>query len=277
MENWDKQLRRDNFDEFFKLYSSAAYKSTYKLLGDTTRTENVLVESFIEIYQRRKETPPDRLAFSFGLVLQKKIDPLTEQFPVRESEVGTTRTLDEFTQNSMLMTIHQQIDSLSFQFLELFLFNVGTESGKENSFWGIFRSTGISILSLIQVLAVAIIIYIATNLSLRNSIDATIPIPQSPRSSTISVSDQLDRIYEHLPLPISGHNPASTLDNSVSDANMESPVSDIGTGIVSSQHQPINESQANTTDMNNTTTSVQNPISPENTDTLPQNETAEVN
>ena len=206
MESWDKPLKRENFDGFFKLYSSAAYKSTYKILGDTTRTENVLIESFIEIYQRRKETPPERLAFSFGLTLQKKIAPLTEQFPVRESEIGTTRTLDEFTQNSMLMTIHQQIDSLSFQFLELFLFNIGSESGKESSFWSIFRSTGISILSLIQIIVVAFIIYIITTISLRSSVDATIPIPQNPRSSTISVSDQMVRILEYLPLTITSQN-----------------------------------------------------------------------
>ena len=228
MENWNKSLKRENIDEFFKLYSSAAYKSAYKILGDTTRTENVLIESFIETYQRRKEIPPDRLAFSFGLVLQKKIEPLTEQFPVRESEIGTTRTLDEFTQNSMLMTIHQQIDSLSFQFLELFLFNIGAESGRENSFWSIFRSTGISILSLIQIVVVALIIYFVATISLQSSVDSTVPIPQSPRSSTISVSDQMIRILEYLPLPVASQNSISAAGNMAQNENAGIPATDTG-------------------------------------------------
>ena len=200
MDNWNKPLKRENFDAFFDLYSSAAYKPTYKLLGDTTRTENVLIESFIETYQKRKEVPPDQLVYTFGVILQKKIEPLSELFPVREAENGSTRTLDDFTKNSMLMEIHKQIDSMSYHFWEMFLFNIGSDKGKENSLLNVFRSTGINLLSIIQIIILAIIIYFAASLSSSKMLDATENIPQNPSNSIYSISDQLVGILEYMPL-----------------------------------------------------------------------------
>ena len=53
---WNEPLTRENFTGFFNRYSPAAYRSVYKMIGDTTRTESVLLDAFVEPFSRKKFT-----------------------------------------------------------------------------------------------------------------------------------------------------------------------------------------------------------------------------
>ena len=201
MNIWDETLTRDNFDSFYKTFSPAAYKSTYRLLGDTTRTERVLVDSFISLYQRRKDIPAEELPHVFGNILQEKIDHQLELYSVREAPASSQRSLDEFTQSSILLEIHNQIDSLSYHFIELFFNNSGPRA-KENDppLKAFFRSSGLSIMNFFQFILLALIIFAVTALGMMTFVDNSDLIPKSPDASSYSVADLIVGAMEFYPL-----------------------------------------------------------------------------
>ena len=201
MNEWNKPLTRENFDRFYRIYAPFAFKSAYKVVGDTTRTELVLIESFVGLYQKRKEIPVDELTDFFGTLLKEKIDKQTEAYPVRETEQGSTRSLDEFTMNSMLEEIHKQIDSVMFRMAEMVVGGLSSsDSNRDSSFIRLFRSTGLSLLALIQFALLAIIIYLITTVSSMSMISKYEGIPRSPDEKSISVSDVFMEAKTYFPL-----------------------------------------------------------------------------
>ena len=71
---WNKPLNRETFDDFYHLFAPSAFRSSYRILGDSTRTENALVESFMEVYQKRNVEDNVDLVFLFSDLLQKRVE-----------------------------------------------------------------------------------------------------------------------------------------------------------------------------------------------------------
>ena len=243
VKQWNKRLTRENFDSFYMEFSPSAFKSTYRMVGDTTRTERVLVESFVALYQKRRAISPDELPLCLGNLLQEKIERQTEAFSVRETERATARTLDEFTQSSMLMEIHKQIDSVLFRLLEMFSGGfAASENGngngrKDKSLLRILRDTGLSLFALVQFLILAILIYMITTVTAMTFISRYDGIPSSPDSATFSVSDLFMNAKQFFPLrrpePVSSPEPENPADTqSPDDGTDASETPDDGTGAV---------------------------------------------
>lgn len=205
MSMWDKPLTRENFDEFFRLFATPAYRSTYRILGDTTRTENALTDAFLEVYHRRNSDDSGNLVFLFSDILQKRVENLASRYPVSETTRVTNRVLDEFTENSILAEIHRRIDTKSYRILEIF---TATASGKANahsdSILAQVRNSGISLFLILQLILVAILIFAITFTSANTVFGIDDIIPQSPQNAELSIEDLLGPVLNYLPLSVYG-------------------------------------------------------------------------
>jgi len=200
MAMWNRPLNRDNFDDFYRLLSPPAYRSTYKLLGDSTRTEKVLVDSFVTVYQKRKEIEPEELSFAFGSLLQDKIEQQIEIFSVRETAATSNRTLDEFTQSSMLLEIHKQMDSVVNRLLEMVVGGFSSSNKSKNSVSGLFSSSGLSLLNIIQFIILALVIFAVTTFGIARFVNNTKNIPPSVVGGSFSVADVIVEALPYYPV-----------------------------------------------------------------------------
>lgn len=201
MKVWDQPLSRENFDAFYNAFTAPAYKSAYKILGDTTRTEKVLIDSFVTLFQKRKDVDPDELAFLFGNILQEKIQIQTEKYFVRETEVPN-RNLDEFTRNSLLAEIHRQLDSVPFRVME----KINSATGKKDEKKGarsfqiqFLQDMGLNVVYILQLLVVALIISLVTTLSAGMFIDTDQWIPEAT-DSAIPIADEIVKTMSYYPV-----------------------------------------------------------------------------
>jgi hypothetical protein len=200
---WNKPLNKENMDEFFHMFAAPAYKSAYRILGDTTRTENALTESFLELYHSRHGDENRDLVFMFSDILQRRVEALASRYPVTETSRNTNRVLDEFTENSILDEIHRRLESVPYRVLEIF---TSTASGKNKSnsdpFWGQLQKTGITLFLLLQLILAAALIYGVTVVSTGKVFKVNELAPSSPSLSEISIAELLGPVMNYLPLNI---------------------------------------------------------------------------
>lgn len=203
MSAWNKPLTRENMDEFFHMFAKAAYKSAYRVLGDTTRTENALTESFLELYHSRRGDEHRDLVFLFSDILQRRVEALASRYPVTETSRNTNRVLDEFTENSILDEIHRRLDSVPYRILEVF---TSTASGKSSSnsdpFRGQLHKTGITLFLLLQLILAAVLIYGVTVISTSKVFKVGELAPSSPAQSDVPIAKLLGPVMNYLPLNI---------------------------------------------------------------------------
>ena len=200
---WNKPLTKENMDEFFYMFAAPAYKSAYRILGDTTRTENALTESFLELYHSRHGDDPRDLVFLFSDILQRRVEVLASRYPVTETSRNTNRVLDEFTENSILDEIHRRLNSVPYRMLEVFT-STASGKGKSNSdpFWGQLQKTGITLFLLLQLILAAVLIYAVTLISTNSVFKVDALAPASPALSEISIAELLGPVMSYLPLNI---------------------------------------------------------------------------
>lgn len=195
-------LNRENIDEFFHMYASHAYRSAYRILGDTTRTENALTESFLEVYHKRNSEEAEDPVFLFSDVLQRRVNALASQYAVTDTRSRQNdRVLDEFTENSILSEIHRKIDSASFRLIELITSNsVGRSSLQTDPVLGQIQNAGISPVLIIQLIVVGLLIFIITFAGAKSVFGINDLAPQSPNSKELQIEDLLAPVLNYLPL-----------------------------------------------------------------------------
>ncbi len=214
MSMWDKPLTYESLDEFFRLFAPPAYRSTYRILGDTTRTENALMESFLEVYHQRNSDDVDDLVFLFSDILQKRVQILAAKYPLSENAVVTSRVLDEFTENSILAEIYHRINSTPYRILEIFSSSAGKKNMNTDPVFGQIQKTGISVYLVLQLILVAIIIFAVTFACAKTVFGINKLAPASPDNVELPIEDVLVPALNYLPLSIYGQSADSKGTNS---------------------------------------------------------------
>lgn len=204
MSMWKKPLTRENIDEFFRLFAPHAYRSTYKILRDTTRTENAMTEAFLEVYHQRNSDDAGDLVFLFSDILQRRVETLASRYPISETTHTANRTLDEFTENSILSEIHHRLDSTPYRILEMFTSSASKSNMRADPILGQIQKSGISLFLILQLVIVAVIIFAITFTSARTVFGIDDIVPQSPGKVEFSIEDVLVPALGFLPLSITG-------------------------------------------------------------------------
>lgn len=204
MSMWEKPLTRENIDEFFRLFAPPAYRSTYKILGDTTRTENAMTEAFLEVYHQRNSDDAGDLVFLFSDILQRRVETLASHYPISQTTQIAIRNLDEFTENSILAEIHHRLDSTPYRILEMFTSTANKSNMRADPILGQVQKSGITLFLILQLAVVAVIIFVITSASARNVFGIDDIVPQSPGKVEFSIEDVLVPALNYLPLTITG-------------------------------------------------------------------------
>ncbi len=139
MEMWNKRLNRENLTEFYNETIEMVYPSTYSICKETTRTEQAIVKSYVDVFQQRQNIPGEEVMYVFGDILLKNANDIVEKYELPEGLTFGERNLDEYTRNSMLEKISSKIDSKGFKVAEFISSDAkkiknGKVSVKPNSF-----------------------------------------------------------------------------------------------------------------------------------------------
>ena len=139
MEMWNKKLNRENLTEFYNETIEMVYPSTYSICKETTRTEQAIVKSYVDVFQQRQNIPGEEVLYVFGDILLKNANDIVEKYELPEGLTFGERNLDEYTRNSMLEKISSKIDSKGFKVAEFISSDAkkiknGKMSVKPNSF-----------------------------------------------------------------------------------------------------------------------------------------------
>ena len=209
MSIWNKPLNRDTFDDFFHLFAPAAYRSAYRILGDSTRTENALTEAFMEVYQKRNIDENTDFVFLFSDILQNRVEQLARQYPLSETQAPKSRALDEFTENAILNELHRRLDSAPFRLVEAFTSSATTlVSSHSEPFVAQIQKTGVSILLLVQLIIAGLIIAAVTTMAGR-LFGVTGLAPKTPEKQEVGVMDAVVVLLDYLPLQTFATDPAA--------------------------------------------------------------------
>jgi len=208
MSMWEKPLTRENFNEFFRLFAPHAYRSTYRILGDTTRTESALTEAFLEVYRQRNSDDVGDLVFLFSDILQKRVETLALHYPISETPQAASRVLDEFTENSILAEVLHRIDSTPYRILEIFTSSAVKTNMRADPIIGQIQKSGVSLFLILQLIAAAILIFVITYTCATSIFGIDELAPSSPDNSALSVEDVLVPTLDYLPLSITGQTSA---------------------------------------------------------------------
>lgn len=207
MNEWLDPLSRENLLDFYNIFAPAAYRSVYKMVGDTTRTENVLLEAFSETYRERNTPEGEDPVALFGAVLQKKAMQMAAKYPVPENYSFSIRSLDEFTQTTLYADIIRKIDSLPFKAYDAIASTtVHRMSGSSTvpRITGSIASSGVSILLIIQLLIVGLIISAVTYLGAMSVFGVSDSIPDYRVSAEQNTDEKLVAALQYLPLKLQG-------------------------------------------------------------------------
>ena len=118
MEMWNKRLNRENLTEFYNETIEMVYPSVYSICKETTRTEQAIVKSYVDVFQQRQNISGEEVMYVFGDILLKNANDIVEKYELPEGLTFGERNLDEYTRNSMLEKIGSKIDSKGFKVAE---------------------------------------------------------------------------------------------------------------------------------------------------------------
>lgn len=246
MNLWSERLSRSNIDDFFNEYAPAAYRSAYKVLGDTTRAENVLLDSFVETYHQRNVREEENPVFIFGEILERRVSHVSSKYPLPLDVKVSNRSLDDFTRNSLLSDIHRKIDSIPFRVIDSLSSSTSSHHNPHaprlpKMIGGISKS-GMSITLILQLIIVAIIIAIMTFAGAMNIFGIRDIIPTGFEQDEWKIDKKLVSALPYLPLVIQ-------------DQPIDFPISN------DSESTPSNQSESSTISESETTTVVSSDLS----------------
>lgn len=257
MRIWSEPLTRENFADFFQMYAPSAYRSTYQVLGDSTRTEAALTDAFLSVYQQKANIDdPEELVFLFSDILQERVETLVAEYPIAETNQRTNRQLDEFTSSAILSEIYRRIDSTSFKVVEfLTTGSSGKSSQKLEIVLGQTRKAGLSLFLLLQLLLVAVIVFFLTQTAFKLFAQPDTPLPENPKKIETPLDERFVAALDYLPLNIPGIAYETTAPNpSEGEGAVESGETTVSSES-SSETQPTDTASADAGATNSTTSS----------------------
>lgn len=205
MNAWNEPLTRENFTGFFNRYSPAAYRSVYKMIGDTTRTESVLLDAFVETFHERNSPEQMDPVEVFGSVLQKKALHMASKYPLPANYQFSVRSLDEFTQTMLLSDILRKIDSLPFKAFDMLsssaVHRMPGGAGLPRMV-GNFTHSGVSLLLIAQLVAVALIIAIVMYFVAMSTFGVREAIPNYNTGAEQNTDEKLVAALQYLPIQL---------------------------------------------------------------------------
>jgi hypothetical protein len=187
MNTGNAPLGRDNIDIFIDTYSPSAYKSSYRVLADATRTEMVLIDSFVEAFHQRNVHTDEDPVFVFADILEDKVRALSDKYPVPDHVVISDRSLDEFTKSTIKAEVHKRINSISFRAMDL-LMSSGTSSQlstKTSGFISLLSEAGkmgINLMLVLQVIIISVVIFLSAHFISMSVFDVGALIDDDPFS-----------------------------------------------------------------------------------------------
>ena len=187
MNTGNAPLGRDNIDIFIDTYSPSAYKSSYRVLADATRTEMVLIDSFVEAFHQRNVHTDEDPVFVFADILEDKVRELSDKYPVPDHVVISDRSLDEFTKSTIKAEVHKRINSISFRAMDL-LMSSGTSSQlstKTSGFISLLSEAGkmgINLMLVLQVIIISVVIFLSAHFISMSVFDVGALIDDDPFS-----------------------------------------------------------------------------------------------
>lgn len=205
MSDWQEPINRDNISEFYNLFAPAAYKSVYRILGDTTRTENVLLDSFVELYRERNSSEADDPVNNFGTILQKKAKQMEDKYPLPATYSFQVRSLDEFTKTTLLADLNRKIDSLQFKAIDMISSTAAHRipgGGGVSSLAGNINNFGISLMLIIQLIVVGLIISAITYFGAMSAFKVREAIPDYRIAAEQNTDEKLVAALQYLPLKL---------------------------------------------------------------------------
>ena len=129
MELWNEKLTRENISDFYHSTVEMVYSSVYGITKETTRAEQAIIKSYIDMYQLRGSTNAEDVIYVFGDLLLKNANEVVEKYPLPNNLVSADRYLDEYTRNFMLEKIIVKIDSAGYKVAEF----ISSDSKKSRS------------------------------------------------------------------------------------------------------------------------------------------------
>ncbi|MBR2524121.1 MAG: hypothetical protein IKE53_06775 [Clostridiales bacterium] len=117
-EMWNQALTRENITDFYYSTVTMVYPSVFDITKETTRAENAIVKSYLDIYSKRDSVAAEDVIYVFGDILLKNAQDIVEMYPLPDNLNFAPRLLDEYTRNSMLEKIIAKIDSTGFKVAE---------------------------------------------------------------------------------------------------------------------------------------------------------------
>lgn len=115
---WNSKLNRENIVDFYNETVVMVYSSVMNITKETTRAEQAIIKSYLDIYARRNEVSAEDVIFVFGDILLKNANDIVEQSPLPESITFVPKELDEYTGNYMMEKILNKIDSKGYKVAE---------------------------------------------------------------------------------------------------------------------------------------------------------------
>lgn len=161
MDMWNEPLTRENIEAFYNSTVYMAYSSVLSITKETTRAEQAIVKSYIDVYQQRSILSGEDVIYVFGDVLLKNTNEILEKYPLPDNINFAERTLDEYTRNYMLEKIFSKIDSTGYKLAE-FISSDPKKTRSAKSFQKIMDLFPITPLLIIQLIIVSLIIWIVS-------------------------------------------------------------------------------------------------------------------
>lgn len=200
MEMWNQKLTNENFQAFYDSTVAMVYSSVFQICKETTRTEQAIVDTYVEIYKQRNTVPGEEVLYVFGDILLNNANDVVEKFPLPENLTFAERVLDEYTKNSMYDKIMTKVNSTTFKVAEFISSdNKKTKSGKKQKSLIFSAVTPLLVFSLVLVaLIIWGVSYALVTLPYRND-DL---VSDSKIYSDVSLQDKYIGILDYLPLNI---------------------------------------------------------------------------
>lgn len=119
MDMWNEKLTRENIEAFYYSTCEMVYSSVYGITKETTRAEQAIVKSYLDVYQQRTVIDGEDVLYVFGDILLKNAKEIVEKYPLPDNlNSSDMRALDEYTRNFMHDKILAKIDSTGFRVAE---------------------------------------------------------------------------------------------------------------------------------------------------------------
>lgn len=199
MDIWCEKLTRENIEAFYFSNVYMVYSSVFSITKETTRAEQAIIKSYLEVYQQRGSIKGEDVPYVFGDILLRNANEIVEKYPLPDNISFAQRTLDEYTRNSMLEKLLSKIDSTGFKVAEFISSDAKKPKGGD-IIQRILSDFPITPLLMIQIVGVGLIIWLVSYAAV------TVPYRNAPlyddsdTFNSVSVQEKYTTLFPYLPL-----------------------------------------------------------------------------